>query len=109
MNLKSSVFTIGAVLFLSGCRTTVGSPQNLIVGKWEVENAPLKMTAEFRPDGTAEINMFGQPARGTYKITDGNELVWTMNGITTTAKLSVNATELEVTNDQNQTVKYQRK
>ena len=46
------------------------SPQSLIVGKWEVENAPMKMTAEFKADGTASINMFGQTLRGTDKLTD---------------------------------------
>src|SRR5207253_5860903 len=65
-------------LFLSAC----SRPQSLIVGKWEAASAKvggtdngfsevasaIKMTAEFRPDGTATITMFGQTLQGTYKL-----------------------------------------
>ena len=64
------------------------------------------MTAEFSRDGTAKITMFGQTVQGTYKLDDANDLVWTMNGITTKAKLKVTATELELTDDSNRTIRY---
>jgi hypothetical protein len=46
----------------------------------------IKMTAEFSPDGTAKITMFGQTL----------ELEWTLNGRTTKGKVNVTATELEL-------------
>jgi len=104
MHTKLLIVTCVALL-LCACAP---SPQNLIVGKWEVEGAPMKMTAEFHPDGTAFITMFGQRLRGTYKLSADNELEWNLNGTTTKMKVSVTAAELEVTNDQNQTVKYKR-
>ena len=57
-------------------------PQNLIIGKWEAESAWLN----------AE-----------------NELEWTLNGKTTRSKANATATELELTDDANQTIKYRRK
>ena len=93
-------------LFLTSCGS---SPQSLIVGKWEVENSPMKMTAEFLSDGTAKMTMLGQTLQGKYKLDAGNELVWTMNGMSTRGKVNVNATELEVTDEANQTIKYKRK
>ncbi len=83
MNVKLSFALVASVaLFVSSC----SSPQSLILGKWEVENAPLKMTAEFSADGTARMTMFGQTLQGKYKLDDGNELEWTMNGTTTKSK-----------------------
>ncbi len=106
MNAKLSIVLVTCVaLFISACGS---SPQSLILGKWEVENAPLKMTAEFSSDGTAKITMFGQTLKGTYKLDAANELVWTLNGLTTKSKANVTATELELTNDANQTIKYKR-
>jgi major membrane immunogen (membrane-anchored lipoprotein) len=104
MNAKWSIVLI-ACLFLSACGV---SQQSLILGKWEVESSPMKMTAEFNGDGTAKITMFGQTVQGTYKLDDGNELVWTMNGRTTKGKVNVTATELEVTDGENRTIKYKR-
>jgi predicted ATP-grasp superfamily ATP-dependent carboligase len=69
----------------------------------------IKMSAEFNRDGTAKITMMGQTHQGTYKINGENELEWTMSGITTKSKLNVTATELEVTDDANRTIKYKRK
>jgi predicted ATP-grasp superfamily ATP-dependent carboligase len=69
----------------------------------------IKMSAEFNRDGTAKITMMGQTRQGTYKINGENELEWTMSGITTKSKLNVTATELEVTDDANRTIKYKRK
>jgi lipopolysaccharide export system protein LptA len=106
MTVKLSTALIACIaLFVSACGT---SPQNLILGKWEVENAPMKMTAEFSPDGTAKITMLGQTVQGTYKLDAANELVWTVNGITTKGKANITATELELTTDSNQTIKYKR-
>jgi hypothetical protein len=53
--------------------------------------------------------MYGQTVRGKYKLDGGNELEWTLNGITTKSKVNVTATELELTNDANQTIKYKRR
>lgn len=104
MNVKvSTVAAVLVALFLSAC---IPSPQSLIIGKWEAE-AAAKVTAEFSPDGTAKLTMFGQTLHGTYKL-NGDELEWTVNGITTKMKIHVTATELELTNDTNQTVKYKR-
>jgi hypothetical protein len=110
MNAKLSIVpSIGLAaciaLFVSACGS---SPQSLILGKWEVENAPMKMTAEFSPDGTAKITMLGQTVQGRFKLSSGNELEWTMNGMSTKSKVNVTATELELTNDSNQTIKYKR-
>jgi hypothetical protein len=107
MNAKLSIALVACVaLFVSACGS---SRQNLIVGKWEVEGAPLKMTAEFSRDGTAQITMFGQTLQGRYKLDAGNELEWTLNGITSKSKVKVTADELELTNAADQTIKYRRK
>jgi hypothetical protein len=107
VNAKFSI-ALAAPLFLSACSS---SPQSLIVGKWEVENAPLKMTAEFSGGGTAKITMFGQTVQGTYKVDGGSQMLWTVNGMTTKSTVTVTATELELelTNSDNQTIKYRRK
>ena len=117
----SIVLVANLTLFVSGCGSR---PQSLILGRWEVASAQvggtdvksaaeagraIKMTAEFSRDGTAKITMFGQTLQGTYKLDAGNELEWTMNGITTKSKVNVTATELEVTDDANRTIKYRRK
>ena len=94
------------ILFASGCTP---SPQSLIIGKWEVENAPMKMTAEFHRDGTANLTMLGQTVQGKYKVNDANELEWSMNGMSTKSKVNVTATELELTDNLNRTIKYRRK
>ena len=106
MNAKLSIVLAACLaLFGSGCAS---SPQSLILGKWEVESAPMKMTAEFSRDGTAKITMLGQTLQGTYKLDAGNQLVWTMNGITTKGKANVTETVLELTDDANRTIKYRR-
>ena len=91
-------------LFVSACGS---SPQTPILGKWEVVSA-IKMTAEFNNDGTAKITMFGQTLQGTYKLNANNELEWTLNGRTTKSKAKVTATELELTDDANRTIKFKR-
>jgi hypothetical protein len=122
MNTKLSIVaSICGALFLSACGSR---PESLIVGKWEVAGAKvggadapsaaeagkaIKMTAEFDPDGTAKMTMFGQTLQGTYKLNGENELEWTMNGITAKGKLNVTATELDVTDDANRTITYKRK
>ena len=52
--------------------------------------------------------MFGQTLNGTYKLNGENELEWTLNGRTTKARVHVTASELELTDDANQTIKYRR-
>lgn len=120
MNAKLSVLIAACVaLFLSACGS---GPRSLILGKWEVASArvggadvatpdvvsAIKMTAEFSGDGTAKITMFGRTLQGTYKLNAANELEWTMNGQTTKGKVNVTATELEITDEANRTIKYKR-
>jgi hypothetical protein len=106
MNAKLSiVVAAGVALFVSACGST---PQSLILGKWEVEST-IKMTVEFSGDGTAKLTLLGQTAQATYKLNGENELEWTMNGITKKSKVKVTATELELTDDANRTIKYKRK
>jgi uncharacterized protein DUF4923 len=93
-------------LFVSACGS---STQSLILGRWEVEGAPMKMTVEFARDGTAKLTMFGQTLQGKYNLNAENELEWSLNGKTTKAKVSVTSTELELTDDANRTIKYKRK
>ena len=111
MNAKLlTVASVCAVLFAvavqSGC---AASPQSLILGKWEVEGAPMKMTAEFYPDGTAKITMLGQTLQGAYKLNAASELERTINGRSTKSRANVTATELELTDDDNRTIKYHRR
>jgi hypothetical protein len=122
MNAKLSVVMLACMaLFLSACAS---SPQSLILGKWEMSGAQvggvddpnaaaagkaIKMSAEFNRDGTARVTMMGQTMQGTFKVNGENELEWTMSGITTKSKLSVTPTELQLTDDANRTIKYQRK
>src|SRR5689334_6732532 len=94
-----------AALLLSACGS---SPQSLILGKWEVEDV-IKMSVEFSRDGTAKLTMLGQTAQATYKLNGENELEWTMNGISKKSKVNVTATELELTDEANRTIKYKRK
>jgi hypothetical protein len=119
MNAKSSIGVACVILLLSAC---AAGPQSLILGKWEVAGATvggtdvvtpevgraIQMTAEFSGDGTAKITMFGQTVQGTYKLV-GDELEWNVNGMTTKGKVNVTATELDVTDDANRTIKYRRK
>jgi hypothetical protein len=105
MSVKLTIAACLALLF-TACSP---SPQSLILGKWEVEGTPMKMSTEFLSDGTARITMFGQTLQGKYRLSPENELEWTMNGTTTKGKVNVTATELEITDDQNRTIKYRRK
>jgi hypothetical protein len=121
MNSKLSIALVACgVLFVSACGS---SPQNQIVGKWEIAGAQvggvddvsaaaagkaIKMSAEFYKDGTAKMTMMGHTLQGTYKINGDNELEWTMGGITTKGKLNVTGTELEVTDQANRTIRYKR-
>jgi len=70
--MRNLAVAICAALFLSACGT---GQQTLILGRWEVENSPMKMTAEFNGDGTAKLAMLGQTVQGRYKL-EGGELVW---------------------------------
>lgn len=120
MNAKLRIVVFACVeLLLSACGS---SPQHLIVGRWEAYRAKtggadapytqvakaIHMAAEFSPDGTAQMTMMGHTLRGTYKL-NGDELEWSMSGITRKARAKVTATELEVTDDANQTILYKRK
>ena len=93
-------------VLLLACRS---SNQDLILGRWEMENVPTKLTAEFKNDGTATLSIFGQTVQGTYKLNPQGELEWSMNGMTSKAMVKVTATELELTDNQNRTLKYKRK
>jgi hypothetical protein len=98
------VIATSIALVVSSCGST---PQRLILGKWDAESA-LKVTAQFRRDGTAKLTMLGHSVQGTYKLNPENELEWTLNGRTTRAKVHVTENELELTDDANQTIKYRR-
>jgi hypothetical protein len=98
---------VAACLFLLVACSS--SPQSLILGRWEVENAPTKIAAEFKSDGTATINILGQTVQGTYRLNGTDELEWSMNGMSTKAKVKVTATDLELTDNMNRTIKYKRK
>jgi Lipocalin-like domain (DUF4923) len=106
LNPKLSIVAAATsvALFVSSCSSI---PQGLILGKWEAESA-VKLTIQFRRDGTAKLTMFGQTLNGTYNLNAENELEWTLNGRTTKAKVHVTANELELTDDANQTIKYRR-
>jgi hypothetical protein len=107
MNAKLIIVVAACVImFVSACTP---SPRSMILGKWEVEGAAIKMTAEFNRDGTAKLTMFGQTLQGRYKVNAENELEWTLNGRTTKSKLNVDASEMELTDDANRTIKYKRK
>ncbi len=122
MNAKLSiVLAAGLAMFLSACDSR---PQSLIVGKWEMAGAEgagvdsasaaaagkaIKMSAEFDSDGTARVTMMGKTMQGKYKINGDDELEWTMGGMTTKSKLKVTATDLELTDNQNRTIKYKKK
>jgi hypothetical protein len=58
---------------------------------------------------TGALASVEQTLQGTYKINGDNTLEWTMSGITTKSKLNVTATELELTDDANRTIKYKRR
>ena len=100
-----SVAAACMALFVCACAP---SPQSLIIGKWEADSV-IKMTVEFSRDGTAKITMFGQTLHSAYKLNDENELEWAMNGISTKSKVKVSATDLEVTDIANRTIRYKRK
>jgi hypothetical protein len=96
--MKKFAFVVLACvgLFVSGCGS---SPQNLIVGKWEAGQAGGKLAVEFLKDGKAKITILGQTLQGTYKVNGGDQLEWTLNGKTTTFKMKLTATALELTSN----------
>jgi hypothetical protein len=106
--MKTSLHIVATVclVMLIACGST---PQSLIVGKWEVENSPAKMTAEFNSDGTAAVTIMGRRMQGTYHFNGPDELEWSMNGMSTKARLKVSESELELTDSANRTIKYKRK
>jgi hypothetical protein len=122
MTAKLSIVLLACVaVLITACSS---SPESLILGKWEAVSAragdadsdpavgnainAIKMTAKFNRDGTAKLTMFGRTLQGTYKLPGENELEWTMSGVTTKSKVNVTATELELTDDSNRTIKYKR-
>jgi hypothetical protein len=106
MKTTLRIVVAACLLLLVACGS---SPQSLILGRWEVEGAPTKMVAEFKSDGTATILILGHTVRGTYKLNGTDELEWSMNGMSTKAKVKVTATDLELTDNANRTIKYKRK
>ena len=101
-----AVVAIVVLLLLAACGTPA---QGLIIGKWEIADSPTHMLVEFHRDGTADLVMLGQTVHGTYKLGTDNEMQWTMNGISTRQKAKVTVDTLELTDANNQTVKYFRR
>jgi uncharacterized protein (TIGR03066 family) len=92
-------------LCVSACNS---SPQDRLLGKWEAGQSGVKLAVEFAKDGKAKITLFGKTLQGTYKVTGGDELEWTMNGMTTKCKIiKVTGTELELTQD-GKTITYKK-
>ena len=107
MKLQTILATC-VTLFVTLCLVACASgPQSLILGKWEVDGAPVKMTAEFNSDGTGAVTMFGQTLRGKYKLA-GDDLEWDLNGRSSKAKVKVTADLLELTDEENRTIRYKR-
>jgi hypothetical protein len=122
VNTKLSIVLVTCViLFGSACGS---SRRSLILGKWEADTAVdsngsvqvlngqvggKPMTVEFDEDGTAKLSMMGQTMQGAYQLDAGNELKWTMNGISTKSKANVTETGLELTDESNRTIRYRRK
>jgi hypothetical protein len=105
MKATPCILVTALLLLLSACRA---SPESLIVGRWEVQNAPTKMIAQFNKDGTASMTMLGQTVHGTYKLNGDGELEWSMNGFNSKIKVKVTETELELTDGSKHTIRYKR-
>jgi uncharacterized protein (TIGR03066 family) len=104
MKTKLKIAAIACVaLFVFGCGSR---QQDQIVGKWEAGESGAQLKAEFRKDGTAKLTMLGKTFQGTYKL-KGDDLEWTMNGMTTRSKIKLSRTEMEVISDKG-TIKYKR-
>jgi uncharacterized protein (TIGR03066 family) len=104
MKTKFAYVALACVaLFVSACGS---SPEDLIVGKWEAGQAGVKLAVEFSRDGKMKMTLFGKPLQGTYKL-NGDELEWSMGGMTTKFKIKVTATELVVTSD-GKTITYKK-
>ena len=84
-------------------RVSVGSFKNV------TERASAMQGRKGPKDGHALTRAVPRAGPATYKLDAGNELEWTVNGITTKSKVNVTATELEVTDNANRTIKYKRK
>jgi uncharacterized protein (TIGR03066 family) len=104
MKTKLGILMAACVLpFVSGCGS---SPSDRILGKWEAGQTGFKLTVEFAKNGKAKISMLGKPLDGTYKL-NGDDLEWTVGGITTKYKAKVTTTELELTSA-DKTIKYKK-
>jgi hypothetical protein len=104
MKTKLGIVAVACVaLFVSACGS---GPEDLIIGKWEAGEGPVKLTAEFSKDAKAKITILGKTHQATYKL-NGGELEWTMNGMTTKSKVKVTKTELELTQE-GKTIKYKK-
>src|SRR5262245_64333676 len=108
-NMKTklgSLMVACVALFVSACNSS--SPRDLIVGRWEAGEGPIKLTAEFTKGTTATLTMMGKTVQGTYKVNGDDELEWTVGGTTTRSKLKVTSTELELTTKEGKTIKYRK-
>ena len=105
--MKTKVAFVALACFALSVSACSSGPRDLIVGKWEAGQAGVKLTAEFAKDGKAKITIFGKTLQGTYKVNGGDELEWTVNGMTTKCKMKVTATELVLTSD-GKTITYKK-
>ena len=101
------VILLSTCLLVSLAACDASSHQQ-IVGKWQAGGA-IKVTAEFDRKGVAQLTIFGQTVRGRYEWVGDNVLQCTLNGITTRYRIKVSATQLELTDDRNQTIVYDRR
>ena len=105
--ITNPVVLVSTCLLVSLAACDASSHQQ-IVGKWQAGGA-IKVTAEFDRYGVAQLTIFGQTVRGRYAWVGDNVLQCTLNGITTRYRIRVSATELELTDERNQTIVYERR
>ena len=91
-------------LFLVGCAS---SAKSLILGRWHAEGS-IKIAIEFSADGTSQFTMFGVTQKGVYRFTGPNEMEWNLRGVPAIYKVTVTATDLELTDAHNQTLVFRR-
>ncbi|HXM18742.1 MAG TPA: hypothetical protein VN934_07990 [Candidatus Tumulicola sp.] len=102
---KLFVLVLSLSLFCVACahKTTPpngpgpGSPQALIVGKWELSGSDGQITNEYTADGTFIISAAGANTNGTYKWLDDSTVETVVNGKSNTSKVTISQDQLTET------------